>query len=417
MHRLPSILFAALGTLAALALPGARAAEPIKLGFSEPLTGSLAVTGRVMFEAAKIWAADVNAKGGLLGRSVQLVYYDDQSQSPNIPGIYTKLLEVDDVDLVITPYSTALTAAAMPVIIESGKAVVSVSALNINSEFHYGRYFSMTNTGPNPDAAFSEGFFRVAMQQTPKPKTVALAYIDSEFSHHVIDGARAAIGKIGLKIVYDRSYPPATVDFSPVIRAVQAANPDVLFLASYPQDSVGLVRTIHEIGYRPAMIGGATSGLNNVSNKLLLGPLLNGVVGYENWLPARTLMFPGVADFLKKYQAVAKEQGLDPLGYGAAPSAYAQAQALGIAVEGTGSLDPDKIAQYLHNHRISTVWGDIAFGADGEWTEPRFLVVQYQHIAGNTLDQFTDPDKMPVLDPPAFKSGTLIYPFGDAQKP
>jgi branched-chain amino acid transport system substrate-binding protein len=317
---------------------------------------------------------------------------------------------------VITPYSTSLTAPAMPVIMEHKKAVVTVSALNVNSAFHYDRYFSMTNTGPNPNAVFSEGFFRVAMQQTPKPQTVALAYADLEFSKNAIEGAHEIIKKAGLKIVYDRSYPPATMDFAPIVHAVQATNPDIFFIASYPPDSVGLVRAIHEIGFSPKMFGGATTGLNNVTNKKLLGPLLNGVVGYENWLPAPTLMFPGVAAFLEKYQAVAKEQGLDPLGYGAAPSAYAQVQALGLAVEGTGSLDPDKIAQYLHTHRISTVWGEVAFGADGEWSEPRFLLVQYQNITGNTLDQFTDPAKMPVIDPPAFKSGTLIYPFSVAEK-
>jgi branched-chain amino acid transport system substrate-binding protein len=419
MRYLRHVRFVLLASLFGLLLrsPDVDAADPIKLGFSEPLTGGLAGTGRVMLAAVKIWADDVNARGGLLGRPVQLVYYDDQSQGSNVPGIYIKLLDVDKVDLVITPYSTALTAAAMPVIIEHGKAVVSVSSLNINNAFHYGRYFAMTNTGPNPNAVFSKGFFRVAMQQNPKPRTVALAYADLEFSKNSIDGAHAIIKELGLQIVYDRSYPPSTMDFAPIIHAVQAAKPDIFFISSYPPDSVGLVRAVREIGFMPKMFGGATTGLNNVSAKTVLGPLLNGVVGYENWLPGPTLMFPGVEDFLKKYQAVAKEQGIDPLGYGAGPSAYAQAQVLGLAVEATQSLDPDKIALYLHSHRMSTVWGDVAFGEDGEWTEPRFLVVQYQHIAGKTLDQFTDPAKMPVIDPPEFKTGNLIYPFADAQEP
>lgn len=410
------LVLSAIIVLAGLTALPARAADPIKLGFSEPMTGGLAGTGRVMLASIKIWAEDVNSRGGLLGRPVDLVYYDDQSQPSNVPGIYTKLLDVDKVDLVITPYGTALTAPAMPVIIQHGKAVVSISALNVNSEFHYDRYFSMTNTGPNPNTAFSVGFFRVAMQQTPKPQTVALAYIDNEFSKSAIDGAHEEIKKAGLKIVYDRSYPPGTVDFAPVVHAVQATNPDIFFVASYPPDSVGIVRAVHEIGFQPKMFGGATTGLNNVSNKTQLGPLLNGIVGYENWLPAPSLMFPGVAEFLKKYQAVAKGQGLDPLGYGAGPSAYAQVQALGEAVTGAGSLDPEKIAQYLHSHQVDTVWGNISFGSGGEWTKPRFLVVQYQHIAGNTLDQFADAAKMPVIDPPEFKSGTLIYPYANAIK-
>ena len=410
------LLLGAAVLLASLPALSARADDPIKLGFSEPLTGGLAATGRVMLAAIRIWADDVNAKGGLLGRTVQLDYYDDQSQASNIPGIYTKLLDVDKVDLVITPYSTQLTAPAMPIIIEHKKAVVSVSALNINSNFHYDRYFSMTNTGPDPDSVFATGFFRVAMQQNPKPQTVALAYVDLEFSKHAIEGAHKEIQKAGLKIVYDRSYPPSTLDFAPIVHAVQAANPDIFYIASYPPDSVGMVRAVREIGFTPKIFGGATTGLNNVSNKRQLGPLLNGVVGYENWLPAPTLMFPGVAEMLKKYQAVAKQEGLDPLGYGAAPSAYAQAQVLGEAVEGAKSLEPDKISGYLHTHRVSTVWGDVTFAANGEWAEPRFLVVQYQNITGSDLEQFTDAAKMPVLDPPEFKSGNLIYPFANAVK-
>jgi branched-chain amino acid transport system substrate-binding protein len=419
MRRIQPVLCLVLSSLLGATLPAmqARAADAIKIGFSEPLTGGLANTGRVMLAAVKIWAADINAKGGLLGRPVQLVYYDDQSQGSNIPAIYTKLLDVDKVDLVITPYSTALTAPALPVIMEHKKAVVTVSALNVNSEFHYARYFAMTNTGPNPDAIFSDGFIRVAMRQNPRPKTIALAYADLEFSKNAVAGAHANIKKAGLKIVYDRSYPPSTVDFAPIVHAVQAANPDIFFISSYPPDSVGLVRAVNEIGFKPKMFGGATTGLNNVSNKLQLGPLLNGVVGYENWLPAPALMFPGVADLLRKYQVVAKAQGLDPLGYGAVPSAYAQVQALGEAVAGTNSLDPAKIADYLHSHTVHTVWGNIRFGADGEWADPRFLVVQYQHITANTLDQFSDPAKVAVLDPPEFKSGALIYPYADAQKP
>jgi branched-chain amino acid transport system substrate-binding protein len=394
----------------------AQAAEPIKLGFSMSLTGSLANTGRVALAAMKLWESDINAKGGLLGRPVQLLYYDDQSQPGNVPGIYTKLLDVDKVDLVVSPYSTAQTAPAMAIVMEHGKVIVSLSALNINGRFHYPKYFSMTNAGPRPTSVFSEGFLAVAMQQTPKPQTIAISGGDIEFSRTVSDAARENAKAAGLKIVYDKSYPPSTTDYTPIVRAVQAANPDIFFIASYPQDSVGLLRAISEIGYRPKMFGGATVGLNNVAIKMQLGPLLNGVVGYENWIPSSKLMFPGVAKLLSRYQAEAKSEGLDLLGYGAVPSAYSYVQVLGLAVEGAGSLDQDKIADYMHHHSFSTVWGDVTFAADGEWAKSRMLVVQYRGITGKGIDQFTDPAKMAVLDPPDFKSADLIYPYAEALK-
>lgn len=400
----------------ALGLGQARADDPIKLGFSMSLTGAVANTGRVALAAQKLWESDINAKGGLLGRPVQLVYYDDQSNPANVPGIYTKLLDIDKVDLVVGPYSTVQTAPAMATVMEHGKVFIGLSAVNINSQFHYPKYFAMTNAGPRPNDVFSEGFLAVAMQQTPRPQTIALLGADNEFAQNVLAAARVNATKAGLKIVYDKSYPPSTVDYSPIVRAVQATNPDIVYLASYPQDSVGLVRTINEIGYKPKMIGGATVGLNNTSNKMQLGPLLNGIVGYENWIPVPTLDFPGIKDVLERYQAQAKLEGLDPLGYGMVPIAYAQVQALGAAVAATGSLDQDKIATYMHSHPISTVWGDITFGPEGEWSEGRVLVVQYHDITAKTIDQFTDSSKITVLDPGKFKSGSLIYPYAEAVK-
>ena len=392
----------------------ARAADPIKIGFSMSLTGAVANTGRVALAGQKLWESDINAKGGLLGRPVQLVYYDDQSLPANVPGIYTKLLDVDKVDLVVGPYSTVQTAPALATVMEHSKVFIGLSAVNINSQFHYGKYFSMTNAGPRPNDVFSEGFLAVAMRQNPKPATIALLGADNEFAQNVLDAARRNVAAAGLKIVYDKAYPPTTVDYAPIVRAVEATNPDIVYLASYPQDSVGLLRAVSEIGYRPKMIGGATVGLNNVSNKMQLGPLLNGIVGYENWLPVPTLSFPGVTELLARYQAEAKNEGLDPLGYSMVPTAYAQVQTLGDAVAATGSLDQDKLAAYLHGHPVHTVWGDITFGPDGEWNEGRLLVVQYHGITAKTLDQFTDPGKVTVLDPARFKSGELIYPYANA---
>ena len=155
-------------------------------------------------------------------------------------------------------------------------------------------------------------------------------------------------------------------------------------------------------------------GLNNVAIKMQLGPLLNGVVGYENWLPLPPLMFNGVAEMLKKYQARAGAEGVDPLGYNTATPAYAYAQVLGEGVAGAKSLDQSKIADWLHHNELDTVLGKFHYDADGEWQESRFLTVQYRNITGKTLDQFSDPAKIAVVDPPQFKTGDLIYPYAAA---
>jgi branched-chain amino acid transport system substrate-binding protein len=400
----------AAATLIAFVSP-ARAADPIKIGFSMEETGGLAANGKAALLAMQIWAEDVNAKGGLLGRPVQLVHYDDQSNPANVPGIYTKLLDVDKVDLVVSSYATVLVAPAMPVVMQHNMLFPALLGLAVNSEFHYPKYFAMIPTGQNPKASFSQGFFNIAMAQNPKPKTIAIASADIEFAHNAADGARGTAKADGLQIVYDKTYPGNITDCSPVVRAVQAANPDIFEINSYVTDSSCMVRAVKEVGYKPKMIGGGMVGPQATAIKQQLGPALNGFIAYDVWQPAQTMLVPGVEEILKKYQTRAKEAGTDPLGYYMVPISYAYLQLVQQAVEATKSLDQDKLADYFRSNTFHTVFGDIKFGKDGEWEQSRMLMVQFQGITGNDLDQFKDPKHMVILDPPALKSGNVIYPF------
>jgi len=400
----------AAATLIAFVSP-ARAADPIKIGFSMEETGGLAANGKAALLAMQIWAEDVNAKGGLLGRPVQLVHYDDQSNPANVPGIYTKLLDVDKVDLVVSSYATVLVAPAMPVVMQHNMLFPALLGLAVNSEFHYPKYFAMIPTGQNPKASFSQGFFNIAMAQNPKPKTIAIASADIEFAHNAADGARGTAKADGLQIVYDKTYPGNITDCSPVVRAVQAANPDIFEINSYVTDSSCMVRAVKEVGYKPKMIGGGMVGPQATAIKQQLGPALNGFIAYDVWQPAQTMLVPGVEEILKKYQARAKEAGTDPLGYYMVPISYAYLQLVQQAVEATKSLDQDKLADYFRSNTFHTVFGDIKFGKDGEWEKGRMLMVQFQGITGNDVDQFKDPAHTVILDPPALKSGNVAYPF------
>ena len=398
------------------AAPEARAAEPITIGLGMALTGGLAVVGKSGLLAMQIWAEDVNAKGGLLGRPVKLIYYDDQSNPAVVPGIYTKLLDVDKVDLAISGYATNQVVPALPVMIQHDKLFFGLFALDANGEFHYPKYFSMLVFGPEPLKTFSKGYFDLAMAQTPKPQTLAIVAADAEFAKKASDGARDNAKAAGLKIVYDRTYPPTTVDFTPIIRAVQAANPDFVYVASYPPDTVGILHTVAEIGLKTNLLGGAMVGLPTAALKTQLGPQMNGIVNVELWEPVPTMEFPGIMDFLKKYQAKAASEGVDPLGYFLPPFAYAELQILGDAVEATKSLDDDKLAQYMHTHSFKTIVGNVAFGEGGEWTEGRPIWVQYHDIKGNDLDQFKQPSTVAILAPARYKTGDLIYPYSEARK-
>src|SRR6266498_1467933 len=230
------------GIAAALLLGGAaasRAEEPIKIGFSMELTGPFAVVGKTGLLAFKIWEEETNAKGGLLGRPVKLVYYDDQSNPSLVPAIYTKLIDIDKVDLLVSSYGTNLVVPAMPVAIQYNRLFFGLFCLAGNAQFNYPKYFSMLTFGPEQVKTFAQGYFDLAMAQNPKPKTVAIVATDAEFQHKAAESAREHAKASGLNIVYDRAYPPTTVDFTPIVRAVQAAQPDLTYVASYPSDTVG----------------------------------------------------------------------------------------------------------------------------------------------------------------------------------
>jgi branched-chain amino acid transport system substrate-binding protein len=394
-----------------IATPFSRAQQkdPIKVGFSMALTGGLAAGGKGALIAMEIWRDETNRKGGLLGRPVQLVYYDDATNAANVPAIYTKLLEIDKVDLVVSGYGTNLIAPAMPIVMRRKLVFPSLFGLAANETFKYDRYFQIMPAGPDPLADWSVGFFQLAAEQ--KLKTIAIVAADAEFALNAAVGARANAKKFGLNIVYDKTYPPPTTDFTPIVRAIQATNPDIVYVASYPPDSVGMVKSANEIGLKTKLFGGGMVGLQFAQIQRNLGPMLNGIVNYDFWVPERTLNFPGIIQFLAKYQEAAKDKGVDPYGHYLPPFAYAYLQVLGQAVEATKSLDHGKLAEHMRNTTYETVVGKIKFGKNGEWAQTRVLMVQFRDVQKDNLEQFNAPGKRIVLTPKEWKSGELVFPY------
>ncbi|HWE77457.1 MAG TPA: amino acid ABC transporter substrate-binding protein [Pseudolabrys sp.] len=395
----------------------AQSKPPIKIGFSMSLTGFLSAVGKQGLLGMEIWKDQINKAGGLLGRQVQFVYYDDKSSPQEVPGIYTKLLDVDHVDLVVSGYATNEVAPAMPIVMRKGKTFISLFALDVNAQFKYPNYFSVLPTGQATKASFTEGFFQVAKQNGIK--TVALAAADAEFSQNACEGARENAKKAGMKIVYDKSYPPPpkTTDFTPIVRALQAANADAVVVCSYPADSVGMVEAANEIGLKPKMFGGAMVGLQVTAFKEKLKNKLNGIVNYETWVPDKKEMYKGTEEFFKEYQARAKGAGVDPLGYYLGGWGYTYVQILGDAIKGSNSIDDKKLAAYLKSHSFDTIMGPIKFGAKGEWAEGRMLTVQYHDIKPDAnLDTWRGMSYQTVLEPSKLATGKLIFPYEKAHQ-
>jgi branched-chain amino acid transport system substrate-binding protein len=402
--------------LSCLAGASAQGQDPIKIGVGLALTGGAAAPSKVILTSLEIWRDDVNAKGGILGRPVQLIVLDDQSNPANVPGNYTKLITVDKVDLLLGPYGTNFVAPAMPTIIQQKKMTISFTAIGINREYKYDKYFSMVSVGPDGVNAFSKGFFELAAAQKPKPQTVAILAADAEFAQSAAQGAREEMKKHGFKLIYDKSYPPSTTDFAPAVRAVQATNADIVYIGAYPPDNVGIVRAANEIGLSPKMFGGAMIGALVTPIKVQLGPMWDGIIIGENFAAGMAGKFPAAGDFLKRYSAKASAAGIDPLGFAWGPFAYGAGQVLAQAVSATKSLDHDKLAAYMHTASFKTVAGDFSFAKDGEWSRARQVWTQFQNVKPNDLDQFRTGKAQPILWPSDYKTGNLIYPYASARK-
>ena len=406
------------GTIAVGALgltSGVRADEPpIKIGMSMPQTGGLAGGGKASLLGIEIWKDDVNAKGGLLGRKVELVVYDDKSSASETPATYSKLLDVDKVDFLFAPYATVPTAPIMPLVKQRGLLLMGNFSFQVNSKVHHDMWFNNAPWGPAD--SWASAFLDLA--EKAGGKSMALLAADQEFAQNLALTARDVAKKRNLSLVFDQSYPPNTVEFSGIIRALNATKPDIVYVASYPPDSAGILRAVNEIGVSDSVkiFGGGMVGLQFAAVMENMGSLLNGVVNYNTWLPEPSMYFDGTKEFFDKYTPKAVAAKVDPLGYYLAPYGYASGQLLETAVNATKSLDQKGIAKYLHANEIKTIVGPIAFAEDGEWKETETLMAQFRGVVDKNVDQFRKQGKQVILSPTKLKSGDLISPFEAARK-
>jgi branched-chain amino acid transport system substrate-binding protein len=387
---------------------------PIKVGHSIAQTGPLGGGGNAALLGLKIWAEEVNAKGGLLGRKVELVTYDDQSNPANVPGIYTKLLDVDKVDLLVAPYGTNPTAPLMPLVKQRGLMLMGNFSFDVNAQIKHNMWF---NNAPWGGGALTWGTTFLESGRAMGLKTIAFMAADAEFAQNLATGARAISKAMGFQTVYDQNYPPNTVDFTGMLRAVRAAKPDIVFIASYPAESAALVRAISEIGVGSSvkLLGGGMVGLQFAALMEPLGSMLNGITNYNSYVPEKTLNLPGMTEFLAKYQKRAAAEKVDPLGFYLPPFNYAIGQMLEQAVTATKSLDHKVLAEYMRKNELKTIVGNVRYDALGEWTNPRMVMAQFRGITDKNIEQFKQPGKQVIIAPANLKTGDII-PFDKARK-
>lgn len=254
----------------------AEEANPIKISRGVAQSGGLAADGNEAILVAEMWQGDVNARGASLSRRVEFAICDDRSNPANVPSICSNLLDAHKVDLISSGYSTGVQSTLRPLAMERNKVSVGNMGAAVNASLNYDRSL-IQPAGHDAKTMVSRGFSEVAMSMDPKSKTVALVGSDAEFSPRQKEGAREPAKPLGPQIVYDKSVLPNTVDLSPVIRVIKAANPDVIWVAMYPREKMVFLWAARDIGLAPAIM----VGMQHAALKLQLGPLLNGIVHYS----------------------------------------------------------------------------------------------------------------------------------------
>jgi branched-chain amino acid transport system substrate-binding protein len=350
--------------LAAISLP-ADAQGPIRIGASLSLTGTYAKLGKNQHEGYQLCIKDLNAKGGLLGRKVDLVVYDDQSTPPTAVRLYEKLITEDKVDAVMGPYSSPVSEAAANVTEKYKKVMVAPLAAT-TSIFKKGRKYIFMVISP------AEGYLEGLVDMAAKRglKTIAVVNEDTLFSKAAAAGAAELAKKRGMQVVYQEAYPKGNTDFSALLTKVRAANPDVLAAATYFDDAVALTRQMKELNVNPKMYG-VTVGGDLPEFYDTLKQNAEFIYGATQW--EHTLPYPGNPEFFETYK---KEFAHEPSYHSAA--GYAGCLIYAEAVKRAKSLDADQVRDQLLKLEMKTLFGDYKVDADGFQTAHKMVTFQWQ---------------------------------------
>ncbi len=355
-----------LGAALLLAAIPAAAQGPIRIGASLSLTGTYAALGQNQQRGYQLCARHVNETGGVLGRKIEFVFYDDQSQPATAVRLYERLITQDRVELLMGPYSSAISEAVANVNEKYRMPMIAPMA-STTSIFKKGRKFIFMVQ--SPAEVYLEGLLDVAARKGLK--TVALVNEDTLFPKATVQGSVEIAKKKGLQVVFVEAYPKGNTDFSALLTKVRAASPDVLGAATYFDDAVAITRQMKELNVNPKLYG-VTVGGDLPKFYELLGRNAEYVYGSTQWEPE--LPYPGAKEFVAAYRR--EFPGAD-LSYHSA-GGYGGCQAFVEAIKRAGSLDGEKIRAELIALRMDTVYGAFDVDEDGFQVAHKMAMFQWQ---------------------------------------
>ena len=302
-----------------IGVQAAWAAEPIKLGVTASLSGVYAGPGQEQLEGIRMWVHDINARGALLGRKVELVAYDDQSDPEVTRRLYEKLITADKVDLLIGPYSSDLTLVASDVAEQHDFPMVAAGAAA--SEIWSRGYRNIFQIDA-PAREYMSLLIKSAKEKAGLVR-IALIYPEAEFSREVAEGVRAKAAEQGMEIVFDEPYALDTTDFAELVRRMRRAAPELVIGATYLNDSIAIVREAKRQQFSPQAfaftVGPALPEFGDA-----LGADAEGIIGVVPWM--RSGRVPMAYDFSFRFkEQFGRNAGVHAAqGYGAGQQQFHQ---------------------------------------------------------------------------------------------
>jgi branched-chain amino acid transport system substrate-binding protein len=382
--RQTAVSFAAWASvLAAMLAPASAQAQDVVLGASVQLTGPVANTGRYYRDAYQMAIEKINAAGGVkvAGQTHKLALklYDNQSDVNLSVRQYTQLVSQDKVNLLLGPFASNFALADSAV---SEKYRVPMVQGGGASDQIFSRHFKYIFGTLAPASNYFASTIEMLKQVKPKPATVALLYADDAFDVSVADGTRPKLKDAGFTVSMDERYSTNATDFNSLLSQVKSKNVDAVLVAGHETEILNFVRQAKSLAVAPKMYS-FTVGVPSEDFRRALGKDAEYAFGMTAWLPSPALKDRWFGD-AQKFAAEYKSRfGYDP-DYHAA-SGVADVEAFAQAMEDANSIDPQKVRDALAKVRFESLYGPIAFSADGQIDLPQ-VVIQVQ--GGNVVEVF-----------------------------
>lgn len=364
--RFLSFIFATvmlIGTTSHAAL----AESEIVIGATVSLEGKYKAPSRMIQLAYRLWEKQINESGGLLGKKVRLIFYDDKSRKDLVRAYYSKMIVDDKVDLVLAPYGTGLSYEASAVTERHGYVLMASAASgemiwNRGYRYVFGVY------------GLAKRYFIGFMDLTARNglKSVAIVNDDAMFTMDAAKGAGQWAKKLGISLMMQRKFSDGEKEFDDIIQRLEANQPEALVFVSYPPDGYKFLEQLEKSNYRPkALALSITPGLPDFYQKA--GSLAEGTFGPSQWEPDERIPFPGTYEFIGEFRNFTGDSPSYHAG-----AAYAGCQLLQDSVESAGAIDHDKMRDYISALDTVTVIGRFKVDPQGRQVGHNTIIIQWQ---------------------------------------